>query len=293
MRRRLLVAATAAFALAVGAQAADARQRPQDRLNAYSAVVDARGLATIAEAGFDVTEGTRQVRGGTEVDLIMTTGQRDKLADAGVDAALTRVRGGQTVRSSRHAWRRTAQRLAVLGRGGRHPRRALPPREGQPAAGQARGARPHPPGSRDHRAEADPGARGIEDGTRPAVLYSSTQHAREWISTEVNRRLVNWYIDGWRANDKEIKKPPEEQRAVVRRRGQPRRLPVHVRHERLWRKNLRDNDNDNGDHPSRRRRPQPQLPRALRVRRRGLVVADQQRHVPWPLARVSSPRRRR
>ena len=53
MQRRLLVAATAAFVLAVGAQAADAKQRPQDRLNAYTAVVDARGLATIAEAGFD------------------------------------------------------------------------------------------------------------------------------------------------------------------------------------------------------------------------------------------------
>ena len=32
------------------------------------------------------------------------------------------------------------------------------------------------------------GASDTPDGTRPAVLYSATQHAREWISTEVNRK---------------------------------------------------------------------------------------------------------
>ena len=61
MRRKLVAAVTAALALAAGAQAADANQRSQERLNAYTAVVDARGLATIAEAGFDVAEGARRV----------------------------------------------------------------------------------------------------------------------------------------------------------------------------------------------------------------------------------------
>ena len=42
------------------------------------------------------------------------------------------------------------------------------------------------------------GARGHADGSRPAVLYSSNQHAREWISLEVNRRLMHYFIDGWR-----------------------------------------------------------------------------------------------
>jgi zinc carboxypeptidase len=48
-------------------------------------------------------------------------------------------------------------------------------------------------------------AKEVPDNSRPAVLYSSTQHAREWISTEVNRRLVQWLVDRWRANDKPIK----------------------------------------------------------------------------------------
>ena len=48
-------------------------------------------------------------------------------------------------------------------------------------------------------------ARDKRDGSRPAVLYSSTQHAREWISAEVNRRLLHHFVDGWRAKDKEIR----------------------------------------------------------------------------------------
>src|SRR5262245_15100366 len=34
-------------------------------------------------------------------------------------------------------------------------------------------------------------------GDKPSVLYSSTIHAREWISTEVNRRLLEWLVKGW------------------------------------------------------------------------------------------------
>ena len=39
------------------------------------------------------------------------------------------------------------------------------------------------------------GAKGNPDGSRPAVLYNSTQHAREWISTEVERRTFKYVVD--------------------------------------------------------------------------------------------------
>ena len=62
---------------------------------------------------------------------------------------------------------------------------------------------------------------------------------------------------------------------------------------RLWRKNLRDNDGDGADQQRRRRRPQPQLPDALGLRRRGLEpiasIGDLPRHRP----RSPSPRPRR
>ena len=49
------------------------------------------------------------------------------------------------------------------------------------------------------------GARGIPDGSRPAVLYTSAHHAREWISPEVNRRLLAYFIDAVAGEQPEIK----------------------------------------------------------------------------------------
>src|SRR4029453_9232098 len=46
----------------------------------------------------------------------------------------------------------------------------------------------------------------VADGSRPAVLYVSTHHAREWISTEVNRRLLHWYIDMYRQENAQVKR---------------------------------------------------------------------------------------
>jgi hypothetical protein len=43
-----------------------------------------------------------------------------------------------------------------------------------------------------------------EDGSKPAVLYSSLIHAREWITGEVNRRLLEWFIKGWREEKPEV-----------------------------------------------------------------------------------------
>ena len=54
MRRQLLAAATAAFVLACTAQAADAQQRARDRLDVYTAVVQADQLRALADQGFEL-----------------------------------------------------------------------------------------------------------------------------------------------------------------------------------------------------------------------------------------------
>ncbi len=88
------------------------------------------------------------------------------------------------------------------------------------------------------------GARGIRDGARPSVLYSSNQHAREWISLEVNRRLLHYFVDQYNAGNKDI-------RSLLRRTelwfvisANPDGYQYSFDHERLWRKNLRDNNDD-------------------------------------------------
>jgi hypothetical protein len=88
------------------------------------------------------------------------------------------------------------------------------------------------------------GARSMADGARPSVLYSSLQNGREWISGEVNRRLLHHFINGWRTNDREIRKlllSTELWFVVV---ANPDGYQYTFDHERLWNKNLRDNDSD-------------------------------------------------
>jgi Zinc carboxypeptidase len=90
-------------------------------------------------------------------------------------------------------------------------------------------------------------AREVPDGTRPAVLYSSTQHAREWISTEVNRRLFAHFVAQWRANNKTIKDLLKENEFwfVLVANPDGYQYTFQSPDTRLWRKNLRDN-NGNG-----------------------------------------------
>lgn len=85
------------------------------------------------------------------------------------------------------------------------------------------------------------GANAVPDGTRPAVLYSSLQHAREWISVEVNRRLLHWAIDRHRAGNVQLLRNTELWFVVV---ANPDGYQYTFEVDRLWRKNLRDNDGD-------------------------------------------------
>jgi Zinc carboxypeptidase len=88
------------------------------------------------------------------------------------------------------------------------------------------------------------GARGTPDGARPAVLYSSLQHAREWISVEVNRRTLNHFITRWRANDRQIRELLRSTELWFVIVANPDGYQYTFDTERLWRKNLRDNNDD-------------------------------------------------
>jgi hypothetical protein len=84
----------------------------------------------------------------------------------------------------------------------------------------------------------------VADGSRPAVLYDSTQHAREWIATEVERRLFNYFVT--HRNDAQIKNILATRELwfvpVVNPDGYD--YTFTSAQTRLWRKNLRDNNGD-------------------------------------------------
>src|SRR5688572_32951950 len=97
MKRWTLLAAVV-VALCAGlitASATPSAGRDSDRLDAYTALVQAAELTTIAQQGIDVS-GQRQVANGIELDMILDQAQADRLRGRGVDLKLTRVKGGKT-----------------------------------------------------------------------------------------------------------------------------------------------------------------------------------------------------
>jgi hypothetical protein len=87
-------------------------------------------------------------------------------------------------------------------------------------------------------------AQNVPLGVRPAVLYQATAHAREWIATEVNRRLMLHYLEN-AATDQEIRNILATTELWFVPVMNPDGYQYTFDVERLWRKNLRDND-DNG-----------------------------------------------
>jgi hypothetical protein len=233
--------------LAAGnASAAPTQSQPaeDDQLDAYTAVVQPDELAAIAEQGIDVS-GQRQVATGTELDVVLDQAQAEGLRGKGIDLQLTRVQGGQTVQqfaaaqaaSGFNVWRSFDEpggiRDQLYAAARNNPQLVKLEVIGHTGQGREIIA-----------VKLTQGARGIRDGRRPAVLYSSTQHAREWISTEVNRRLMNHYINRWRAKDREVRKLLQTTELWFVLVANPDGYQYTFENERLWRKNLRDNNGD-------------------------------------------------
>jgi hypothetical protein len=84
----------------------------------------------------------------------------------------------------------------------------------------------------------------VRDGRRPATLYVSTQHAREWITPEMTRRLLRHVLDGY-ATDPELRRLVDTTEMWFVPVANPDGYDyTFTEGNRLWRKNLRDNDGD-------------------------------------------------
>jgi hypothetical protein len=84
-------------------------------------------------------------------------------------------------------------------------------------------------------------ARVLPDGVKPATLYSATQHAREWIATEVDMRLLKYVL----ANKKKLKSLLDRTELWFVPVANPDGYDfTFTEGNRLWRKNLRDVNGD-------------------------------------------------
>lgn len=249
MRRGLIISLLLVLVTALCAGPASASPTPNvgrdpDQLDAYTAVVPADRLAAIAEQGIDVS-GQQPTPDGVKVDLVLTSAQADHLRSLGIDVELTRVEGGLTVQE--FAARQAASGFKVWKsydeRGGIRDQLFAAARKNPDLVklvilGWTYQHRPI------IAVKLTAGGLRVPDGKRPAVLYSATQHAREWIATEVDRRLMTYYIDKWRSGDREVRSLLQSTELWFMPVANPDGYQYTFDHERLWRKNLRDNNGD-------------------------------------------------
>ena len=270
-------AVVALAALAVLALAAPAVARTG--LNAYKA--EARGAKQLRELkrfGFDITEG--QLPGG--IEIVATDSQIRTLRRAGIETTVIRDGRGRT--ASRTAAAQAADGWQVWRP---YARTDVPVSDsaGNPTANiktQLENiAKNHPKitklmtigrsvrGVPIYAMKVTNDAKSTKDGTRPAVLYSSVQHAREWLAGETGRRTLRLFVDnygrtgtalgtdgqpvdGVSADGKPFAVSSSEITQLVNTRelwfilvANPDGYDYTFTPEnRLWRKNLRDNNGD-------------------------------------------------
>jgi hypothetical protein len=232
--------AAAAIALAIAPAAAG---KEREKLEMYTLEGGADKIAQ-AVGGVELA-GVRQTASGLRADAVLTQSQRAKAAASGVKVTLTRNDKGQTVSEQAAAqavggynvWRSWDEPGGI-----RDELFALARQNAQLVKLEVLG-RTHQ-GRELIALKLTQGARDEVDGSRPAVLYSSNQHAREWISLEVNRRLLHHFVDRWRANDKETRGLLKQTELWFVISANPDGYQYTFDTERLWRKNLRDNNGD-------------------------------------------------
>lgn len=251
MSRRVIVSALGAMALGAALLLpvfpAEAGQGdplpPKDQIDLYQ-LDSAPGTAgTLTQKGFDVVQ--RRLAGDTEhVELTASQAELKKLRLLGLRPEPVRNPQGQTQLQAARAqaaggytvWRSYSEKGGIADQ-----LRAIA--DANKDIAQVKSIGKTLQGKDILALKLTKLARVLPDGVKPAVLYSATQHAREWIATEVDMRLLKYLV----AN----KGTPDVGRLLTT--TEVWFVPVanpdgydftFTEGNRLWRKNLRDTNGD-------------------------------------------------
>ncbi|MEV4756640.1 M14 family zinc carboxypeptidase [Micromonospora sp. NPDC049559] len=246
-----LVGALALTAPATAAPPSDPAHH--DRLEVYAGTVDAKQLDELRAEGVDLTDTAtdRDAAGNTRVEAVLTGAQAARLVGRGVRLSVKKVHGKEASRTLREqsasgwtAFRSYSEpggiRDELVATAARFPRLAKLETIGRTTQGKPILA-----------VKVTRDASRVADGKRPAVLYAGTQHAREWITPEMTRRLLHHVLDNY-GGDREITRLVDTTELWFLPVANPDGYDyTFTPDNRLWRKNLRDNNGDgkitNGD----------------------------------------------
>ena len=252
--RRVVVSLFSVLALSVSLLAAAATAAPpdsRDRLDVYTGTIGTAQVDDLVALGIDRHElemsrvpGERGEKSQVRVETILSGAQADRLRAEGLRLR-PRTVGGRTAaeRASAQAedgfevFRRYSganvlkaefQQVAADNR-----RITKLVTFGQTLTGQDMVA-----------LKVSENADRTKDGKKPAVLYLAAQHAREWITPEMVRRLMHHVVDGY-GTDRRITRLVKENELWFVPVANPDGYDfTFTPGQRLWRKNLRDNNGD-------------------------------------------------
>ncbi|MEV5018448.1 M14 family zinc carboxypeptidase [Streptomyces sp. NPDC053780] len=233
----------AGFAPVAQAQPASPETPDADEVKVFRADVTQEQVPLLLAAGQDGHELTERVpdRGTATVEVYLTDQQADKLEKQGVDLTEHALssRAEKRVEDAADGVFRPYSgsgglREEILRTARQNPRLTKVVSIGRTVNGQ------------DILAlKLTKNAKQSKDGSKPSVLYMSNQHAREWITPEMTRRLMHHYLDKY-DEDRRIRKLVDSTELWFLLSANPDGYDYTFEDtgNRLWRKNLRDNNGD-------------------------------------------------
>ena len=252
MRPKPILATTALLAgvLAVGATSVDARPVPatSDRLDVYQGVLDARELGALVDLGVDRHElqalPDPSAPGAVRVEAVLSGSQAQQLAHQGIALELKTIDQASVAERATEAGRRGRTVFRRYGGDGGLKAEVTSLADSHQPIAELQVIGTTVLGQEIVAVKVTKDARTTEDGARPGTVFAAAQHAREWITPEMVRRLLIHVLDRYGTDARITQLVDTTELWFI-----PVANPDGYDHsfedgQRLWRKNLRDNDGD-------------------------------------------------
>ncbi|MEU6772905.1 M14 family zinc carboxypeptidase [Streptomyces sp. NPDC046759] len=233
----------ASLAPVAQAQNANPARPDPDGIKVFRADVTRKQIPLLLEAGQDAQELGEQVTGSgrSEVEVYLTGQQAAKLREQGVALTEHTV----SARAEAHIQKASQGVFRPYSGTGGLKEEILRTARDNPGLTKVESIGKTVDGQDILALELTRNARKTKDGSKPSVLYMSNQHAREWITPEMTRRLMHYYLDHYRT-DRRIRRIVDSTELWFVISANPDGYDYTFKNStaRLWRKNLRDVNGD-------------------------------------------------
>ncbi|MFJ7207303.1 M14 family zinc carboxypeptidase [Streptomyces sp. NPDC098789] len=239
----LVFGSLAALPVTAQAQNGPAAGPAADEVRVYDADITKEQVPLVLAAGQDAHELTEQApeHGTAKVELFLTTAQAKKLGTQGVKLAERKVPAQAAARAKAAG---DGVFRPYSGKGGLQEE-IVKTGQSNPGLAKVVSIGKTVQGKDILALKVSKNARQAKDGSKPSVLYMSNQHAREWITPEMTRRLMHYYLDNYGKDQRVTQLVDSTEMWFVLSANPDGYDYTHTPDgDRLWRKNMRDNNGD-------------------------------------------------